>query len=285
MAPENGAPVTARETARRGFLMTSLVAGYTLATGGPTLAAIRTGADGLQAGPTAIPVGDGHLPGYYARPAGNGAPPVVLVIEEIFGVHEYIRDVCRRLGHLGYMAIAPELYARIADLSTMSDPQQIVRDVILQAPDAQLLADLDHTAGWAAQLGGDANRLGCIGFCRGGRDTWLYAEHSARLRAAVAFYGPVAGPTSAIQQRNPIDLAASLHAPLLGLYGGQDTSIKLADVQRAAGIARHAGRTVDIFEYPDAGHGFHADYRASYNPRDAADAWSRAIAWLRRYGV
>ncbi len=270
---------------RRGFVMTSLVAGFTLATGGPTAAAILTSADGLRAGQTAIPVGDGHLPGYYARPEADGDLPVVLVIEEIFGVHEYIRDVCRRLARLGYMAVAPELYARIADLSTMSDPQQIVRDVILKAPDAQLLADLDHSAAWAAQLGGNANRLGCIGFCRGGRDSWLYAEHSDHLRAAVAFYGPVAGPTSPIQQKNPIDLAATLKAPLLGLYGGQDKSIDLKDVQRAAGIARHAGCMVEIFDYPDAGHGFHADYRSSYNPVDAADGWSRAIAWLRRYGV
>ncbi len=270
---------------RRRFVMSSLIAGFTLATGGPTEAAITTPAAGLRAGPVQIPVSDGHLPGYYARPDLPGAAPIVLVIEEIFGVHEYIQDVCRRLARLGYLAVAPELYARVGDLSTMSDPQQIIHDVILRAPDAQMLSDLDHAAAWAAGQGGNPARIGCIGFCRGGRDVWLYAEHSTHLKAAVAFYGPVAGATSAIQPKTPLDLAAGLHAPLLGLYGGQDRSIDLADVQRAAALARQAGQTVEIVSYPDAGHGFHADYRASYNEKDAVAAWARAVDWLRGHGV
>lgn len=270
---------------RRCFVMSSLIVGFTLATGGPTEAAITTPGTGLRCGAVRIPTSAGNLPGYSARPDTSGLVPIILVIEEIFGVHEYIQDVCRRLARLGYLAVAPELYARIGDLSTMSDPQQIFRDVILRAPDAQMLSDLDHAAAWAAGQGGDAGRLGCIGFCRGGRDAWLYAEHSTQLRAAVAFYGPVAGATSAIQPKTPLDLAAGLHAPLLGLYGGQDHSIDQADVQRAAALARQAGQTVEIVSYPDAGHGFHADYRSSYNEKDAVAAWARAVDWMRTHGV
>jgi carboxymethylenebutenolidase len=187
------------------------------------------------------------------------------VIEEIFGVHEYIKDVCRRLAKLGYLAIAPELYARIADLSKMTDPREIVQNVILKAPDAQLLSDLDSAARWAAANHGDPSRMGVIGFCRGGRDTWLYAEHSKALKAAVAFYGPVRGPTSAIQPTTPMDAAAQLKCPLLAMYGGADESIDMADVQIAVG--------------------FHADYRATYRADAAAAAWAHMLAWLKTHGV
>ncbi|MBE7210343.1 MAG: DUF829 domain-containing protein, partial [Gluconacetobacter diazotrophicus] len=210
---------------------------------------------------------------------------VVVVIEEIFGVHEYIRDVCRRLAHAGYLAVAPELYARLADLSTMSDPQRIVREVIDRAPDATVLSDLDATVRWATAHGGNAERVGTLGFCRGGRDVWLFAEHAPVLKAAVAFYGPVNSARTAIQPRAPIDAAAELHCPLLGLYGGQDTGIAQADVAEAARRAREAGRSVEIHLYPDAPHGFHADYRPSYRAADAADAWHRALDFLRRNGV
>jgi carboxymethylenebutenolidase len=225
------------------------------------------------------------LPGYMARPVGDGPFPTVLVIEEIFGVHEYIRDICRRLAHLGFLAVAPELYARIADLSKMSDVQQIFHDVILRAPDATLLSDLDHTAAWAAENHGDPGRLAVVGFCRGGRDTWLYAAHNPDLKAAVAFYGPVAGPVSTIQPHTAAEVAPDLKCPLLGLYGGQDPSIAVADVQAAAARARKAGRTVEIVVYPDAGHGFHADYRPSYNAADAQAAWGRMLDWFKTHGV
>jgi carboxymethylenebutenolidase len=211
--------------------------------------------------------------------------PVVVVIEEIFGVHEYIKDVCRRLAKLGYLAVAPELYARLADLSTMTDPAEIVRNVILKAPDATLLSDLGATVDWAIAHRGDKARIATLGFCRGGRDVWLFAEHDPRLKAAVAFYGPVAGPTSAIQPRNPIDLAAQLQCPLLGLYGGKDTSIDPADVYAAQAKATAAGHRVEIVYYADAGHGFHADYRPSYKRADAEAAWARAVAWLGEYDV
>ena len=270
---------------RRGFVMTSLMTGFTLAAARADAAPIHTDSRGLVVGEVQMPVADGQLPAYFARPAGVTHPPVVIVIEEIFGVHEYIRDVCRRLAHQGYFAVAPELYARLADLSKMTDPQEIFTQVILKAPDATLLSDLSHAVDWAIAEGGDAGRIATLGFCRGGRDVWLFAEHEARLKAAVAFYGPVAGPTSAIQPRNPIDMAAELRCPLLGLYGGQDPSIQPADVYAAAARAKAAGQTVDIVYYPDAGHGFHADYRPSYNRADAEAAWARALAWLRRYDI
>jgi carboxymethylenebutenolidase len=270
----------------RRFMMTGLISGFTLATTRVEAQAIHTDSAGIVAGEVKIPVSDGELPGYAARPEGNGPFPIVIVNEEIFGVHEYIKDVCRRLAKLGYAAVAPEIYARIADLSKYTDGAAIFRDVISKAPDAQVLSDLDASVQFAERSEhGDPGRIGVIGFCRGGRTTWMYAEHNPALKAAVAFYGPVAGPTSAIQPKNPVDLAASLKCPLLGLYGGQDQSISQADVRRAADAAQAAGQTVEIVVYPDAPHGFHADYRPSYKPADAADAWNRAIAWLRKYGV
>ncbi len=273
--------------ARRGFVMSGLISGLTLATTTVEAQAIHTGAEGLVAGEVQVPVADGMLPGYRARPDGEGPFPVVLVIEEIFGVHEYIKDVCRRLARLGFCAVAPELYARIADLSRMTDAQEIVRDVISKAPDATVMSDLDSTAAWAcgAAERGDAARLGVMGFCRGGRDTWLYAEHNPRLRAAVAWYGPVDTPDTPIQPHSPLDLAGLLHCPLLGLYGGQDGSIAEEDVATAASRARAAGATVEIVVFPDAPHGFHADYRPSYRKADAEAGWDKAVAWLREHGV
>jgi len=270
---------------RRVFVMTSLMTGFTLAAARGEAQAIHTDSVGLTVGEVQIPVSDGNLPAYAARPTGAESPPVVIVIEEIFGVHEYIKDVCRRLAKLGYLAVAPELYARLADLSTMTDPAQIMNDVILKAPDATLLSDLSATVDWAVAHHGDAARIATLGFCRGGRDVWLFAETDPRLKAAVAFYGPVASPTSAIQPQTPLDLAGQLKCPLLGLYGGQDPSIAPADVYAAQARARAAGKTVEIVYYPDAGHGFHADYRNSYNRADAIAAWARAIAWLREYDV
>ena len=270
---------------RRHFVMTGLIAGLTLATTRVEAQAIHTDAAGLAAGETRLPVADGELPAYYARPEGAGPFPIVLVIEEIFGVHEYIRDICRRLAKQGYLAVAPELYARIADLSKMSDVHRIIQDVILKAPDAQVLSDLDAAASWAAAYGGDASRLAVTGFCRGGRDVWLYAAHNPALRAAVAWYGPIAGATSAIQPRTAGDVAAELKCPLLGLYGGQDASIKVADVQAAAARARAAGQDVQITAYPDAPHGFHADYRPSYREADAKDGWQRMLAFFTAHGV
>ena len=270
---------------RRDFVMTSLMTGFTLAVTRAQAEAIHTDSAGLAAGPITLPTHDGNLPAYTARPQGAGPFPVVLVIEEIFGVHEYIQDVCRRWAKLGYLAIAPELYARIADLSKMTDAHQIVRDVIMKAPDATMLSDLDSAAAWAAANHGDATRMGVMGFCRGGRDTWLYAEHNPHLKAAVAFYGPVNSPTSAIQPKTPLDLAGGLKCPLLGLYGGADDSISQDDVQAAAAKARQAGQTVEIDVFPGAPHGFHADYRATYHEAAAKAAWAKCVAWFKAHGV
>ena len=272
--------------ARRGFVMTSLMTGLTLAARHAEAETIHTSPAGLLAGEVQVPVADGRLPAYAARPDGAGPFPTVLVIEEIFGVHEYLKDVCRRLAKAGYLAVAPELYARLGDLSKMTDPHQIVRDVISRAPDATLLADLDATASWASGNGdGDARRLAVVGFCRGGRDTWLYAAHNPRLKAAVAWYGPLGGETSAIQPHNAGEMAGKLNCPLLGLYGGADPSSTPAQIHDAEQQAHAAGRTVEIVVYPDTPHGFHADYRPSYRQGPAEDGWRRMLAWLHRYGV
>ncbi|WP_428483319.1 dienelactone hydrolase family protein [Rhodopila sp.] len=271
--------------ARRGMMMTGLISGFTLATQRAEAQAIHTDSEGLEVGETEIPTDKGRLPAYFAHPAKHGEFPVVLVNEEIFGVHEYIKDICRRLAKQGYLAVATEYYARIADLSKMTDASQIVKDVISKAPDAQYMADLDSTTAWAVQHRGSSTRVGVIGFCRGGRQTWLYAAHSPHLKAAVAFYGPIGGTPSPIQPRTVLDLADQIKCPLLGLYGGQDPSIPVDLVRQAEAKAKAAHKLVDIVIYPDAGHGFHADYRPSYRQADAEDAWKRAMAWLRRFGV
>ena len=271
--------------ARRGFVMTSLITGFTLATERVEAQAIHTDASGLVAGEMMVPVADGQLPGYYARPEGKGPFPTIVVIEEIFGIHEYIKDTCRRLAKLGYCAVTVELYARIADLSKMTDAGAIVRDVISKAPDATINSDLDSLVVWAMQNGGDPQRLGVTGFCRGGRNTWMYATHNPTLKAAVAWYGPIMGTPSPIQPQNVIDVAGSLKCPLLGLYGAKDPGIKPADAEAAAAKARAAGATVEIVVYPEAGHGFHADYRPTYVKTAADDGWMRMQAWFRKYGV
>ena len=271
--------------ARRGFVMTSLISGLTLATERVQAQAIQTDATGSETGETKIPVPGGELPAYYARPAKGTHFPVILVNEEIFGVHDYIKDVCRRLAKAGYMAVATEYYARIGDLSKMTDVKQIISDVISKEPDAQYMADADATVAWAAAHKGDVQRLGVTGFCRGGRMTWLYAAHSTQVKAAVAWYGPVGGTPTPIQPATATDYADSLHCPLLGLYGEQDTSIPVAAVRAAQAKAKAAHKTVEIVIYPDAGHGFHADYRPSYNKADAADGWKRMLAWFKQYGV
>jgi carboxymethylenebutenolidase len=271
--------------ARRGMLMTGLISGFTLATQRVEAQAIHTDSTGLDVGETEIPTTDGKLPAYYARPAKSGLFPVILVNEEIFGVHEYIKDVCRRFAKLGYLAVATEYYARIGDLSKMSDAGQIFSQVISKAPDAQYMSDLDSTASWALKYGGSRTRLGVIGFCRGGRQTWLYAAHNPSLKAAVAFYGPLGGTPSPIQPQTALDLADQIKCPLLGLYGGKDPSIPVESVRQAEAKAKAAHKTVEIVIYPDAPHGFHADYRPSYHQADAEDGWKRACAWFHRFGV
>jgi carboxymethylenebutenolidase len=274
----------AHPLARRAFVMTSLITGFTLATARVEAQAIHTDATGLEAGEIKIPVPDGEIPGYFARPQGAGPFPTILVIEEVYGVHEYIKDVCRRFAKLGYLAVAPELYARQGDLSKMTDMAQIMA-VINRTPDAEINSDLDATVAWAGGNRGDASRLGINGFCRGGRVAWLYAAHSRSLKAAVSWYGLLSTPRTATQPEAATDLIGRLNCPVLGLYGARDSNAPAKLLQDAEAKARAAGKTVEIVVYPDAGHAFHADYRPSYNAADAADGWKRAIAWFRKYGV
>ncbi|HEV7438963.1 MAG TPA: dienelactone hydrolase family protein [Methylobacterium sp.] len=271
---------------RRGFVMTSLMTGLTLATTRVEAQVIHTDTTGIEAGEVGIPAGDGPMPGYRAMPEGQGPFPVILVIEEIFGVHDYIKDICRRLAKAGYCAVAPELYARQGDLSRMTDVKEIVREVISKTPDAQWIADLDATVVWAASASkGDTDRLGVIGWCRGGRGVWLYAAHRRDLKAAVAWYGPVGGERTAIQPRTAGDVAAEIRAPLLALYGGADTGIPVDSVEEARDKAKAAGKSVELMVFPEAPHGFHADYRPSYR-KDAAEAgWSRALGFFKANGV
>ena len=278
-------PGLTRFPVARRFMMTSLISGLTLAATRVEAQVIRTDFAGIEAGEVRVKVSDGELPAYFARPQGEGPFPVVLVNEEIFGVHDYIKDICRRFAKAGYLAVAPEIYARLVDFSKITDFSTIFRDVVSKAADATMLSDLDAAVAWAVANRGDAGRLGVTGFCRGGRNTWLYAAHNPTLKAAVAWYGPVVGPVTDLQPKTPTDVAGDLHAPLLGLYGGKDAGIRVEDVQAAAAKARAAGRTVEIVVYPDAPHGFHADYRPSYRAEDAADGWKRMLAWLRKYGV
>jgi carboxymethylenebutenolidase len=271
--------------ARRGFVMTSLMTGFSLATTVVEAQSIQTDTAGLDAGEVKIPVKDGQLPAYFARPAKGTNFPVVLVNEEAFGVNPYMQDVCRRLAKLGYMAVSPEIYARLGDISKVTDIQQVVRDYLAKKPDAELFSDLDATLAWAAKNKGSATKVAETGFCRGGRTTWLYATHNPHLKAAVAWYGPIKGNTSDIQPKTVLDVADQLKCPLLGLYGGQDQGIAVADVLAAEDKAKAAHKIVQIAVYPNAPHGFHADYRPSYKQTEAEEGWRRMLAWFRKYGV
>jgi carboxymethylenebutenolidase len=275
---------------RRRFVTTTLVAGFAAAVR-PIAAdtTVTTDTDGLTAGEVRIPAGDVELPGYRAMPATGDSFPVLVVVEEIFGVHEHIRDVCRRFAKRGYLAVAPELFARQGDPGKLSDPQQIVSEIVSKTPDAQVMKDLDATAAWAAKKPekGDGAKLGITGFCWGGRIVWLYAAHAPKLRAGVAWYGRLtsASATTPLQPKHPIDVAAELKAPVLGLYGGADAGIPLADVEKMRAALKAAGKPSEIVVYPDAPHGFHADYRPSYRPDAAREGFEKALAWLAKHGV
>lgn len=245
---------------------------------------IQTDTAGLEAGEVKIPAADGPMSAYTARPAAGSKLPTVLVVQEIFGVHEHIKDVCRRLAKAGYLAIAPDLYARQGDVSRLANIEDI-RPIVAKVPDAQVLGDLDAAAGWAATNGGDAEKLGITGFCWGGRIVWLYAGHNARLKAGVAWYGKLESPTTELQPRNPGDIVGELKAPVLGLYGGADAGIPNEGVERLRAALAAAKKPSQIHTYPDMPHGFHADYRPSYRKEAAEDGWKRMLEWFRRHGV
>jgi carboxymethylenebutenolidase len=270
---------------RREFVVTTIGAGFTLAVQPARAEAIKTDKTGLVAGEVKIPVADGQMPGYRARPASGQRFPIVLVVQEIFGVHEYIQDICRRFAKLGYLAVAPELYARQGDVSHLSDMSEISK-VVAKVPDSQVLSDLDAAASWASKSEpGDANKLGITGFCWGGRIVWLYAAHNPKLKAGVAWYGRLTGKTTELQPRNPIDVVRELKAPVLGLYGEKDSGIPLESIEQMREALKKAGKTAEFIVYPDAPHAFHADYRPSYRADKAADGWSKLQAWFKKYGV
>lgn len=274
------------DVSRREFVVTTLAAGFALAVQPVTADTITTDAAGLEAGEVKIPVADGEMPAYRALPQDGKNLPVALVVQEIFGVHEHIKDICRRLAKLGYLAVAPELYARQGDVSQMKNFREIIDKVVSKVPDAQVLSDLDATVAWAAAGGrADAARLTVTGFCWGGRIVWLYAAHNPRLKAGVAWYGRLVGQADPLHPRHPVDVAAELKAPVLGLYGGADDGIPLASVEEMRTAVKQAGKTAEIVVYPDTPHGFHADYRPTYREQQAQDGWQRMLAWFQRHGA
>jgi carboxymethylenebutenolidase len=272
---------------RRGFVMTSLATGFALSVR-PISAqtVITTDAIGLEAGEVKVPVKDGEIPAYRAMPDRGGPFPTILVVHEIWGVHEHIKDLCRRLAKAGYFAIAPELYARQGDPSKISDTQEIIRQIVSKVPDAQLMSDLDAAEAYAKSSGkADTGKLAITAFCWGGRIAWLYAAHNPGLKAAVAWYGAIDRPRTELQPKYPIDIAAELKAPVLGLYGGADQGIPVESVERMAAACKAAGKTCEIKIYPDAPHAFNADYRPSYRADAAKDGWARMLAWFKQNGV
>lgn len=278
-----------RDFHRRDFVRTAVGSGFAAAVM-PVMAqtVIKTDEQGLVAGEVSIPVGDFKLPAYRAAPAGKANAPVVLVISEIFGVHEHIADVARRFAKAGYFAIAPELFVRQGDASAYGEIAKLIAEVINKVPDAQVMGDLDACVAWARGQGADAGKLAVTGFCWGGRITWLYAAHNPAVKAGVAWYGRLLGPTNPLQPAHPVDVAAKLAAPVLGLYGEKDGGIPLDSVDKmksALAQGSAAAKRSEFVIYPDAPHAFHADYRPSYRKEAAEDGWKRCLAWFRTQGV
>jgi carboxymethylenebutenolidase len=273
---------------RREFLATSIVAGFALAVQ-PISAqtVIKTDANGLVAGEVKIPVAGGEIPAYRAMPDKKGKKfPVVMVIHEIFGVHEHIQDVCRRFAKLGYMAVAPALYARVGNVNTIASVDQLNRDIFSKIPDADSMAFLDSTVDWAKKNSGNTKKLSITGFCWGGRIVWLYAAHNPKIDAGAAWYGrlvnPTGSPKNEAQPTMPIDYAKNLKVPVIGLYGGQDTGIPVATVEQMREELKKGKSKSEIIVYPQAGHAFNADYRPSYNREAAADAWAKMLDWFKK---
>jgi carboxymethylenebutenolidase len=270
---------------RRGFVVTSLATGFALAVQPVSAETITTDTKDLEAGEVKIPTTDGEMPGYRAMPAKGENFPVVLVVQEIFGVHEHIKDICRRLAKLGYLAVAPELYARQGDVSKLTEFPEILK-IVNTVPDKQVMSDLDAAAAWAKKSSkGDTSKLGVTGFCWGGRIVWLYAAHNKDLKAGVAWYGRLVGTADELHPKHPLDLAASLKAPVLGLYGGDDMGIPNDTVEKMQAALKEAKQPSEIVLYPKTPHGFHADYRPTYRKTEAEDGWKRLQAWFKQHGV
>ena len=270
---------------RRGFVMTSLATGFALSVQPVSAETIHTDATGLEAAEVKVPVADGSIPAYRAMPDKGGPFPTVLVVQEVFGVHEHIKDIVRRLAKLGYYAIAPELYARQGNPAEIKDPKELIAKIVSKVPDEQVMSDLDATLVYAKSSDkADLSKLAVTGFCWGGRITWLYAGHQPALKAAVAWYG-IDRAHSELTPNNPLDIIPDLKCPVLGLYGGADKSIPRELIDKRQAACKDAGKTCDFVVYPDAPHGFNADYRPSYRPDAAKDGWARMLAWFKDHGV
>ncbi len=279
-------PHATPNSTRRDFMRTTLGTGFAAAVlPGLSSAAIVTDTDGLDAGTVTVMVGDHAMPVYRAQPAGKRNLPVVLVVSEIFGVHQHIADIARRFAKLGYLALAPDLFGRQGDPTQYTSIPELLRNLIAKVPDAQVMDDLDACVAWAYRNTGDTSRIGITGFCWGGRITWLYAAHNPKVKAGVAWYGRLDGDRNSLQPTYPVDLAPALKVPVLGLYGGRDEGIPQASVDAMRGALEKGSSGSQIVVYPDAGHAFHADYRPSYLPAAAQDGWQRCLQWLRRHGA
>ncbi len=276
VAPEN----------RRQFIVTKLAVGFALAVSPVGAQTIKTDDKGLVAGEVKIPVKDGEIPGYRAMPQRGNNLPVIVVVQEIFGVHEHIKDICRRLAKTGYCAVAPELYARQGDVSKITDIQQIVSTVVSKVPDAQVMSDLDATIDWAIRSSrGNRQRVAITGFCWGGRIVWLYAALGNKAKAGAAWYGRLEDTTNAMTPKHPLDYAGALRAPVIGFYGGKDTGIPQTSVEKMRTALNVIDSSSQIVVYPEADHGFNADYRPSYNQEAAQDAWAKMLKWFKQNGV
>ena len=284
-APDDNIYDAPAQFSRRAFIVGGLAAGFAFAVLPVSAETITTDAKGLTVGEVRVPVDGGTIPAYRAMPDAGGPSATILVVQEVFGVHEHIKDICRRLAKVGYFAVAPALYAREGDVAGMKDISQIMQ-VVTKVPERQVASDLDATVTWARSTGkADTSKLGIVGFCWGGRQVWLYAAHNPKLKAGVSWYGVLQRPKNAMTPDNPIDLVQNINAPILGLYGGADPAIPVAQIDALRAALKRAEKSSEIVVYPDTPHGFNADYRPSYRPQQALDGWSRMLAWFRKYGV
>ncbi len=270
---------------RRGFLVTTLPAGFALAVQPVSGQTITTNTDGITAGEVKVPVADGEMPAYRAFPNKGKNFPVVVVVQEIFGVHEHIKDLCRRLAKKGHYAIAPALFARQGDPAKIQDMQVLVRDIVSKVPDAQVMTDIDSTLAFADRNEGNGKKAAITGFCWGGRIVWLYAVHNPKIKAGAAWYGRMEGQSSPLQPNHPIDFASKLKVPILGLYGGKDQGIPQSSIGKMREALKAGTSKSNIILYASAQHGFNADYRPSYGKVDAEDAWARMLAWFKKNGA
>jgi len=277
-----------RDFSRRDFVQTAVGSGFAAAVLPVSAQTIKTDTTGLTAGPVTISVGNFKMPAYRSAPEGKSNLPVILVVSEIFGVHEHIADITRRFAKLGYLAVAPELFVRQGDAKAPSDIAKLMADIISKVPDEQVMGDLDATVAWAKANGGDTSRLGITGFCWGGRITWLYDAHNPTVKAGVAWYGRLVGNSTPLTPTNPIDLTGKLAGPVLGLYGGADSGIPLDTIDKmktTLSTGSAAAKKSEFVVYPDTPHAFNADYRPSYRKEAADDGWKRAVAWFKANGV